>query len=169
MSTPVTELTSADFSSIIKMVLAIPGGAAVIYMMVRAAINHYFKKNSEIEELKAQLRNKELESVKEKMRALEYTIEANIKKTEQLQYAQNNTYLRINTTAVNLHEVVNKFEENQKDYSETLGNYSKLTFERLDLLENFNEELKQKLKMASSRSEQVPIGKDSFVIKSKKE
>ena len=103
------------------------------------------------------------------MRSLEHTIENNIKKTENLQTSQNNTTTTIRNTAQNLNAIVNDFAENQNKFSSIMEDYSRLTHERLSHLEDFNSDLKVKIKMNSSKTELVPVGKDSIMVKTKRD
>lgn len=157
-----------QFIDLLKFILAVPGGAAVLFLVVKLIISYWFKKNTEIEQLKAELKNKELDSIKEKMRALEYTIESNIKKTELMQTSQNNTLNSQRAMTQHLNETTEAFGSYVKKSSSILEEFSRITDQRMQSLESFNNDLKAKLSKPDYKSDTQYLGKDTMIIKGKK-
>lgn len=160
-------METKEFTDLMKFVLAIPSGGAVLFLSVKLIISYWFKKNTEIENLKAELKNKELESIKEKMRALEHTIENNIKKTEMLQITQNNTNSTQRNLTQNLNDTVRQFGTFADQTSAILAEFSRITDQRMAGLEEFNNELRTKLKTNTTKTELIKLGKDSIMVKTK--
>lgn len=160
-------METKEFTDLMKFVLAIPSGGAVLFLSVKLIISYWFKKNTEIENLKAELKNKELESIKEKMRALEHTIENNIKKTEILQITQNNTNSTQRNLTQNLNDTVKQFGTFAEQTSAILADFARITDQRMAGLEEFNNELRTKLKTNTTKTELIKLGKDSIMVKTK--
>ena len=167
-----------EFTEALKLLIQIPGGATVLFFLVKWTINNWFKKNTEIEKLKADLSNKELESMKEKTESLNKLIQFNINRTDQyiakteiLTKAQVETATRIGLTAQQLNTVATQVSVYAEKDIDSMDLFAKQTTKRIEQLEQFNNDLSGKIKAASTniKSEQVKIGDDSVMIKTKKD
>lgn len=156
-------MTEKDFSEILKFIVQVPGAVAVIFFAVKWVLSDWFKKNSEIAKLKSELSNKETEILKERVRDLELMIKEYMARTithsNQIEVAQRG-----------MNELVNRVEVYSKQTNDSIKEFARLTHERFKILEKFNDQLRERLKASSAdKSEKVPIGKDSVMIRTKKE
>lgn len=167
-----------EFIETLKFIIQIPGGATVLFFLVKWTINNWFKKNTEIEKLKADLSNKELESMKEKTESLNKLIQFNITRTDQyinkteiLTRAQQQTANQIGLTANQLNKVATQVSEYAEKDIDSMELFAEQTTKRIEQLEQFNNDLSGKIKASSAnyKSEQIKVGADSVLIKSKKD
>lgn len=155
-------MTEKDFGELLKFLLQVPGAVAVIFFAVKWVVSDWFNKNSEIEKLKAELKNKETESLKERVKDLEVLIKDYTVKTvhhsNQIEVAQKS-----------MNQIVIKVDDFSAKTSHALNEYARLTHERLLFIENFNNQIRDRMKANAEKSEKVPVGKDSVMIRTKKE
>lgn len=155
-------MSEKDFAELIKFLFQVPGAIAVMFLAVKWVVSDWFKKNSEIEKLKSQLSNKETESLKDRVKELEVLIKEYTARTvihsNQIEVAQKS-----------MNEIVIKVDDFSSKTSHALNEYARLTHERLLFIENFNNQLRDRLKANAEKSEKVPVGKDSVMIRTKKD
>lgn len=155
-------MTEKDFTELIKYLFQVPGAVAVIFLAVKWIVSDWFKKNSEIEKLRSELTNKETESLKERVKELEVLIKEYTARTvthsNQIEIAQKS-----------MNQIVIKVDDFSAKTSHALNEYARLTHERLLYIENFNNQLRDRMKANAEKSEKVPVGKESVMIRTKKE
>ena len=134
----------------------------MIFFAVKWVVSDWFKKNSEIEKLKSQLGIKETEILKEKVKELDDLIKVYMARTvthsNQIEVAQRS-----------MNGLVLKVEDYSSKTNEAITEFARLTHERFKITESFNDQLKARLKASVEKSEKVPIGKDSVMVRTKKE
>jgi len=106
--------------------------------------------------------NKETESLKERVKDLEVLIKEYTART----VIHSN---QIETAQKSMTELVTKVDDFSSKTSHALNEYARLTHERLLFIENFNNQLRDRMKANAEKSEKVPVGKDSVMIRTKKE
>lgn len=155
-------MTEKDFTELIKYLFQVPGAVAVIFLAVKWIVSDWFKKNSEIEKLRSELTNKETESLKERVKELEVLIKEYTARTvthsNQIEIAQKS-----------MNQIVIKVDDFSAKTSHALNEYARLTHERLLYIETFNNQLRDRMKANAEKSEKVPVGKESVMIRTKKE
>lgn len=155
-------MSEKDFGEMLKFILQVPGSVAVIFFAVKWVVSDWFKKNSEIAKLKAELENKEAQILKERVKDLEMLIKEYMARTithsNQIEVAQRS----MNAISLQVEDFGNKTNESIKEFA-------RLTHERFKITETFTDQLRARLKANAERSEQVPIGKDSVMVRTKKE
>lgn len=156
-------MSEKDFAELIKFLFQVPGAVAVIFLAVKWVVSDWFKKNSEIELLKSQIKNQELENLKERVRDLEALIKEYMTRTV-------NHSNQIEVAQKSMNSLIIKVEDYSAKTTHVVQEYAKLTHERLVFLEKFNNELREKInKVNAEKSEKVPLGKESVMIRTKKE
>lgn len=155
-------MSEKDFGEMLKFILQVPGSVAVIFFAVKWVVSDWFKKNSEIAKLKAELENKEAQILKERVKDLEMLIKEYMARTithsNQIEVAQRS----MNAISLQVEDFGNKTNESIKEFA-------RLTHERFKITETFTDQLRARLKANAERSEKVPIGKDSVMVRTKKE
>ena len=56
-------MSEKDLADILKLLIQVPGAMAVLFVVAKWVIGDWFKKKSEIEKLKAGLKNQEIENL----------------------------------------------------------------------------------------------------------
>ena len=155
-------MTEKDFGELLKYVVQVPGAVAVIFFAVKWVVADWFKKNSEIEKLKAQLENKEIEMLKERVKELDELIKEYMART-----VTHSNQIEVAQRSMNL--LVERVENFGVKTNDSIKEFARLTHERFKVTEAFNDQLKARMKANAEKSEQIPIGKDSVMVRTKKD
>ena len=154
-------MSEKDLADILKLLIQVPGAMAVLFVVAKWVISDWFKKKSEIEKLKADLKNQEIENLKSEVLELKQSL-------HNYSLAMVSHGNLVESSQKQMEMVVLKVDDFSSKTSHALTEYARLTHQRLLYLEDFNKSLREKINASSIKSEKVPVGTDSVMVRTKK-
>jgi len=154
-------MSEKDLADILKLLIQVPGAMAVLFVVAKWVIGDWFKKKSEIEKLKADLKNQEIENLKSEVLELKQSL-------HNYSLAMVSHGNLVESSQKQMEMVVLKVDDFSSKTSHALTEYARLTHQRLLYLEDFNKSLREKINASSIKSEKVPVGTDSVMVRTKK-